>query len=304
MLLDHDLRLIDAMYMVTITLSTVGYRESVRQTPANQAWTMILVMFGSLTAAAVIASLAGVLVTGDIGRLIGSRKLEARIKLLREHTIVCGFGRMGQQLVERLKELDVPLVVVEREPARIAELQQRGCLHVVGDATDEGVLERAGLGQARSLVAALAGDADNLFVTLSGRQQRPDLYIVARAENPSTEAKLRRAGANRVISLPSIAANWAANVLTRPHVADFVAMATGGVELEMSEVKVAAESPLAGKSLRQSDFRKLTDLIVVAIRGSDGVTRFNPGPEELVQPGDLLVTIGKAGAASRLSSLR
>jgi voltage-gated potassium channel len=303
-LIDRNLSLLNAIYMVTITLSTVGYREVVTPTPANQAWTILLILVGSLTVMVLITSLAVLLVGGEVDRLYGGRKMETRIKQLEKHTIVCGFGRMGQLLVERLARAGVPLVVLERDQERLRELQALSHLFINGDATEEWILDRAGIACAKSLVAALAGDADNLFVALTARQMRPDLYIVARAENPSTEAKLRRAGANRVISPQTIGAEWIANVLTRPHVADFVDMAARGAELEMAEIEVSADSLLAGRSLRESDIRRRSDVMVVAIRRADGTTRFNPAAEELIRPGDLLITIGQTGAASKLSDLR
>lgn len=290
--------------MTTITLSTVGYREAVPLSPGVQAWTIALILGGALTVAILVASVAGILVEGDIGRLLGRAKMESRIRHLQDHTIVCGFGRMGQLLVDRLVALQIPHIVVERDPDRLRELEQLDRLHVVGDATEEWVLTGAGVDRAKSLVAVLANDADNLFVTLTARQMHPQLHVIARAENPSTRPKLLRAGADRVISPQHIGAEWIANVLTRPHVADFVDMAARGSELEMAQVEVPAHSDLAGKSLRESELRKHSDVMVVAIRRPDGSTRFNPTADETIESGDLLITIGKPGAAAELSQLR
>lgn len=302
--IDPDLGLLQAIYMVTITLSTVGYREVVHDSGAAQTWTILIIVVGGLTVAVAGGSLVGMLVEGEVGRLIGSRKLESRIKHLNGHTVICGFGRMGQLLVERLLARNVPLVIVENQQERILAAEQLGCLYVRGDATEETILEQAGVARARNLVAALASDADNLFVTLTARQMRPVLHIVARAENSSTEPKLRRAGADRVISPQSIGAERIATILTHPHVVDFVDVAAKGVELEMEEIEVTPDSVLAGKSLREADIRRLADVMVVAIRRADGTTRFSPGAEEVVRPGDMLITIGQAGAALRLAKMR
>lgn len=296
--------LLQAVYMTTITLSTVGYRETVVLTPAVQAWTIALIVGGALTVAILVASVAGILVESDIGRLLGRRNMDAQIKQLRNHTIVCGFGRMGRLLVDRLIERKIAYVIVERDPDRLRELEQMGWPHIAGDATEEWVLAASGIERAHSLVAVLANDADNLFVTLTARQMHPELHLIARAENPSSHAKLLRAGANRVISPQHIGAEWIANVLTRPHVADFVDMAARGSELEMAQVEVPARSVLAGKSLRESELRKHSDVMVVAIRRPDGSTRFNPGADEIIESGDLLITIGKPGAAAEISQLR
>jgi voltage-gated potassium channel len=263
-----------------------------------------VIMFGSLTVAILIASLAGLLVEVDIDQVFGSRKLEQKIKQLHNHVIICGYGRMGRLLVNRLTELGVPLVIVERDPQRTEDMLASEQPYIVGDATEERILERAGIDRARSLVAALASDADNLFVTLTARQMRAELYIISRAEDAGSVSKLRRAGADRVISPQHIGAEWIANVLTRPNVVDFVDMASKGGELEMAEIAIPADSPLAGRSLRQADVRKLSDVIVVAIRRADGTRRFNPGADEIVSPGDVLITVGETGAAARLSALR
>lgn len=304
MVLDRDLTLLDAIYMVTITLSTVGYREVTKQTPATEAWTIVLIMFGTLTVAATVATLASTLLEAEIGRFFGRKSVQDKIDRMSEHTIVCGFGRMGKLLVDQLQERGLPVAIIERSEERLADVESPRYTILVGDATEEDMLERAGIDRARNLVATLADDADNVFATLTARQLNADLYIVARSEDASTEPKLRRAGANRVISPQIIGADWIANVLTRPNVVDFVDVAAKGVELEMAEVEVPADSPLMGMSLREADLRRFSDIIVVAIRRPDGTTRFNPGADESLNAGDLLITIGEAGAANKLSNLR
>jgi len=305
LLIDRKTGLLEAVYMVGITLSTVGYREVVDPTTtAVKIWTLLIIVFGVSSAAMALGSVTGLIVEGEMGRLIGSRKVESRIKQLNGHVVVCGFGRMGQLLVERLVAQAVPLVVVEHDAARCREIERLDQLFVVGDATEEAVLRRAGLERAKSLVGALASDADNVFVTLTARQMNPNLYIVARAEQLSAEPKLRRAGANRVVSPQTIGAERVANLLTRPHVVDFVEMAVKGVELEMETIPVSAESPLAGKSLGELDLRRQAEVMVVAIRRSDGSTQFNPGADTVIRPEDTLISIGPAGAAQRLARMR
>ena len=299
-----DASLLDAVYMVAITLSTVGLTEVFPRTPAVQVWTVVIVFFGVTSAAVAIGSLTGLIVEGEIGRLIGSRKLESRIKHLNNHVIICGFGRMGKLLVQRLIERGVPLVVVERDPQKCRRIEQLGQLYLVGDATEEDTLHRAGIGRAKHLVALLTSDGDNVFVTLTARQMRPELHIVARAEQLSSEAKILRAGADRVISTQAIGAERIANVLTRPQLVDLVDVASKSVELEVDEFVVSNDSPIAGKSLRESNIRQAADVMVVAIRGEDGSTRFNPGANEIVQPNDTLITIGPTGAVSCLEKMK
>ncbi len=302
-LVNEDVAFFDAVYMVAITIPTVGYREAVPRTPLFEAWTIVIVIFGVTAAAVAVSSVTGLFVGGEVGRLIGSRKLESRIKHLSHHVIICGFGRMGRLLTQHLIDRHVPLVVVEHDPQKCRLIEELGQLYIVGDASEEKTLEQAGIARAKSLVAVLASDADNVFVTLSARQMRPDLHIIARAEQLSSEPKLRRAGADRVISTQAIGAQWIANVLTRPHLVDFVDVAAQGVDLEMGEFVVSRSSPIAGKTLRESNIRQAADVMVVAIRRADGSTCFNPGAGEVLQPDDRLITIGPTGAVSRLEQM-
>lgn len=303
-LVGHPVSIFQAAYMVAITIPTVGYAETVPNDTALRLWTVVIIVFGVSSAAVAIGSVTGLFVEGEVGRLIGSRKLESRIKHLSNHVIVCGFGRMGRLLVQRLIERKVPLVVVEHDQQKCRRIEELGQLYLIGDATEEQTLEHAGIARAKSLVAVLTSDGDNVFVTLTARQMRPELQIISRAEQLSSESKIRRAGANRVISTQSIGAERIANVLTRPHLVDFVDVAAQGVDLEMGEFVVPGESPLAGKALRESNIRQAANVMVVAIRGGDGSTRFNPGAAEIVQPGDALITIGPTGAVSRLEEMR
>jgi len=303
-IIEPKFNVLEAMYMVLITLSTVGYREIETLGAGGEIWTMIIIVFGIFAVVSAFGSLTAMVVEGEVGRLIGSRKLESRISKLDGHAIVCGFGRVGRQVVELLIERDVPIVVVEKELSQSREVEQIHQLYIVGDATEEHTLERAGIGQAKYLVAVLASDADNVFVTLSAREVRPDIYIVARAEQPASQVKLRRAGANRVILPQKIGAERIANLLTRPHLVDFVDVAAKGVELEMDEFLVTSNSPMAGKSLREVDIRRTANVMVIAIKSGDGSTRFNPAADEVLRPDDTLIMIGPAGAAARLAKMQ
>jgi len=303
LLIGQGVSRLDAMYMVAITLTTVGYREVLEPTPATVVWTMGILAFGFIAAMVFVGLLIALIVEGEVGRLIGSRQLESQIKHMQDHVIICGLGRMGTMLVKHLQGRRVPVVVVEKDPDACRQAEKLKALYTVGDATDAVSLEKAGIDRARSLVAAHGGDADNMFATLTARQMRPDLFIVARAEQFSAETKLRRAGANRVISPQAIGAERIANVLTRPHLVDFVEVAARDLEFKMDAVVIAADSPIAGKTLKEANIRATADVMVVAIREPDGTTHFNPGADEVLRPNDTLITIGPEGAASRLTEL-
>jgi len=301
--IDPELKWIDAIYQTAITLSTVGYREVATPSTGVKIWSIVIIVFGTFAALAALSSLTGLIVSGEVGKLIGSRKLESRIQKLNKHVIVCGFGRMGELLVKRLIQRHVPVVVIEKDQLRLRDVEEIDQLYVMGDATEEATLSKAGIDKAKSLVAALTSDADNVFVTLTARQMRPDLHVVARAEQFSSESKLKRAGADRVMSPQTIGAERIANVLTRPHIVDFVDVAAKGVELEMDEFVVPENSWLAGKSLLESNIRRAAEVMVVAIVRPDGSTCFNPGANEIVRPNDTLISIGSAGASSRLAKM-
>jgi voltage-gated potassium channel len=253
------------------------------------------VAFGSLT---------GMIVEGDVGRMIGSRKLETRIRRLSGHAIVCGFGRMGRRLVELLIERDVPMVIVEADQSAARHIEQLKQLYILGDATDEQILMQAGLERAKWLVAVLRNDADNVFVTLTARELRPDMVIVTRAEQLSSQAKLKRAGANRVISPQEIGAERIVDVMTQPHLVDFVDVAAKGVELEMDAFVVGEDSPFAGKTLKEADLRRIANVMVIAIKGADGTMRFNPQADEKICPSDTLIIIGETGSSKRLREMQ
>ncbi len=294
----------DAMYMVAITVSTVGFTEAIPLGPAGHVWTVIVILLGFTSVMCTLSLLTTMMVEGEIGRLFGSRKLESRIRTLNHHVIVCGFGRMGRMLVQHLVDRAVSVVVIENDPAHTRLAEEMKQLYVMADATEEESLRKAGIARARSLVAVLPCDADNVFVTLTAREMRSDLYIVARAEQHTATPKLRRAGANRVILPQAIGAERMANVLTRPHVVDLMEMASKGVVLEIDQFIVPADSPIAGKTLREANIRQTANVMVVVIKGADGKTRFNPGADEIIHPRDTLILIGQAGAASRLAEMR
>jgi voltage-gated potassium channel len=294
----------DAAFMTATTLSTVGYREVFHLGTAGRIWTILIIAFGIGTVFAAFGVVTAMIVSGEVGRLMGSRKLQSQIEHLNQHVIVCGYGRMGVLVVQELRERHVPVVVIENDPARTREIEEARTLYVLGDASEESTLAQAGVMRAKGLVAVLPHDSDNVFVTLTARGLRKDLFIISRAEQAASESKLLRAGASRVISAQALGATIIANVLTRPHVVDFVDVAAKGVELEMEEYVISPSSPMRGKTLRDAQLRQRANVMVVAIKHADGRTTFNPGPESVLDVNDAIITIGQAGTSSRLESLR
>jgi voltage-gated potassium channel len=300
---EHHPSLLDAAYMTTITLSTVGYAEVWQLSPAGKLWSIGVIVFGIATVSIAFTSLVTLFVSGEMRSARQRKRMESTIKQISDHVILCGYGRMGALAAEEVTQRGIPVVIIESARDRVRLLRETGVPHIRGDATEEEVLMRAGVMRARALVATLPHDADNVFITLTVHTLRPSVHIIARAEQPSTKPKLIRAGASRVICPQVMGATRIANVLTRPTVVDFVDMADKGVDLEMDEHVVGADSPLAGKSLRDSPLREKTGATVVAIKRADGKTHVNPAPDEILLAGDTLVLVGPAGVCGRLHAM-
>ena len=229
--------------------------------------------------------------------------MQRRIDSLEDHVIVCGWGRVGRAIAPALRGLDgCDVVVVDRNPARVAAV---GDLVVEGDATDDGVLRMAGVERARALVAALDSDSDNVYVTLSARALRSDLFIVARARVEAAEALLLQAGADRVVNPQAIGGARMAALVNQPHVADFldVAMHDAGLEFRLAELTVAAGTPVVGRSLRDAHLRDATGALVLAMRDAGGAFRTNPDPNEVMEVGEVLIAIGTEAQLTALRGL-
>lgn len=293
---------LDALYMTVITLSTVGYREVVPLTPAGQIFTMALIFCGLGVVLYGASLVAGDVIEGRLQRVVGRRRVERRIEHLTDHYVVCGFGRMGRIVCKELAAKPVPFVVVERDPESLRLIEQEHYLCVDGDATEDAVLGRAGIERARGLVSALSRDEDNVYVTLSARQLKPDLLIVARAEDERSETKLLRAGATRVVSPYVIGGARMAGALLRPTVLDVIDLATHhrSIELRIEELAVGPAAFAAGTTLRDSGLREQLGLIVIAIKKASGEMVFNPAADVLIDAGDRLVLMGQQGSLQEL----
>ena len=226
--------------------------------------------------------------------------MERKIAGMKNHVIICGWGRVGRAMAPFLAGAGYDVVVIDSDPERLDDI---GYSSLVGDATDDTVLERAGIHRARALVAAVSSDADNLYITLSGRSLEPDLFIVSRARVGSSEEKLRRAGASPVVNPQAIGGARMAAFVMQPNVAEFldVVMHDGTLEFRLEEIAVPADSPLQGHSLRDADIRDRTGALVLALRAPDGSFATNPPPDTIIGAGQILIAIG---TESQLDALR
>ncbi len=283
----------DGLYMTVTTLTTVGYGEVHPLDRVGKIYNMMLILAGMGVMLYIVGSLARVVVEGEIREALGKRKLLTRIKKLKDHYIICGFGRIGEIIARQLKERGIPLVVVESNPEHLARLEEAGYDVVAGDATREEVLLEAGIERARGLVSVVHSDASNVYIVLTARSLNPKLYIVARAEERGAEQKLKRAGADKVESPYEMGGRKMAYTIMRPTVTTFIELAmTEGVDLSMEETRVEATSSLIGLPLKDTGIRRDLDLIVVAIKRADGEMLYNPAPAAQIQAGDTLVVLG------------
>lgn len=283
----------DALYMTVITLTTVGYGEVRPLTPAGRAYTMVLAVSGVGVMLYVVGVLARVVVEGEIREVLGKRKLQKRLQRLKDHYIICGYGRIGEIIVRQLSQAGVPLVVVENHPEALSRLEAAGFNYVAGDATREEVLLEAGIERAKGLVAVVRSDAGNVYIVLTARSLNPRLYIVARGEEPGSRQKLLRAGADRVESPYEMGGTKMAQSILRPTVVTFMELAMHqGVEWSMEEIAIGPHSPLIGVPLKDTGIRRELNLILVAIKRADGELLFNPTPDTALFPGDTVIAVG------------
>ena len=295
--------LLDSLYMTVITVATVGYREVVDLSPAGKVFTMLLIVvgFGTMLVAAVRLAEDAFAAAALRYRM----RMDKQIARLSGHFIICGYGRMGRVVAEHLDTARTPYVIVERSSDDATAERESGHLVVEGDARDDAVLERAGIRNARGLVAVLASDADNVFVVLSARQFNPQLVILARAFSEESMPKLIQAGATKVINPYESAGARIAHALLKPVAGDFLEVFSTerGIQISIEEVVVQPKAEIAGKSLRESEIRRRTNAIIVAVKKTDGQMRFNPSGDEVLDPGDVLVAIADAESLLALAGM-
>lgn len=292
---------LDALYQTITTVSTVGFREYGEPTVAWKLTTLVVIMFGVGAALYTLGLFLETLVEGQLTDRLERRRVARRIAAMQGHVIVCGWGRVGRTIADHLRGAGSEVVVVDNDPERVA---MASVPTVEGDATDDDVLRQAGIERAATLIAALATDADNLYVTLSARALRADLFIVARARLEAAEPKLSQAGANRVVNPQKIGGARMAALATQPSVADFldVVMHDGSLEFRLAEVDLRAGSPLVGRTLRDTQLRDRTGALILALRDGDGTFLTNPSADVVLRADHLLIAIGTEAQLKALAA--
>jgi voltage-gated potassium channel len=293
-----------SFYRSIITASLTGL-DTVPPSDAARALSIAMAVCGltiiGYAGAVIVEAISGGVLTGAIAE----RRRQRTIESLRDHFIICGYGRVGRRVAEEMRASGARYVVVDRSEDAVDAAHEHGDLLIEGDATHDDQLEKAGLGRARGLVVASDDDADNLYITLSARAARPDLQIVARASDEDARKKLELAGADRVVMPYTAAGRTMANLVLKPQVSDFletVATSTGP-DLHLAEIEIDARCPSAGKSIRDLRIRHETGAIIVALRKKDGTFDTTPEPEARLDPGDVIVGVGTSDELRKLEDL-
>lgn len=297
--------LLDAIYMVVITIFGVGYGEvQPLVSPALKVFTILVIVAGVLSAAYTVSGIVQLIAEGEIRRALNLKRMTQEIESLENHVIICGFGRIGQLVARKLKEDHQIFVVVDNDPERIALAREQGFLMYQGNATDEGVLQAVQIFRARSLATVLPNDAANVFITLTARELNPGLMILARGELPSTEKKLRLAGANHVVLPATIGALRMAHMITHPAAIDFLAEGEGRanlnellgeLDIQLTELLVEPKSTLVGGTIGDVEVRGKGTFIIVALRRATGEIIVHPGRDVFLAQGDAVILMGHHG---------
>jgi len=285
---------LDALYMIVITLFTVGFNEVHDLSRFGEMLTMFIIVCGVGTAIYTVGQFGEIMIEGQIFGYRRKKRMEKKIKDMKGHYIICGFGRVGHQVADELKNDQIQYVVVDKKPQTSDELEPGGIPYVLGDGTTNGVLKEAGLEKAKGLIACADSDMENVFVTLSARAANPEIYIVARASGKDAEEKLKMAGANRVISPYFISGRRMAGLAIKPVTSDFLDTVMHGEHLAFSlrEINIPVKSPMVKKSLAEAEIRQKSGATVLAIRKADGGFNLQPLANSIVEAGDILIVIG------------
>lgn len=295
----------DSFYMVVITLSTIGYSEVHTLSQAGREFNIVLIIAGVALVFLMIGALTQALLEFELLRVFGKRRMEREVANLKNHYIICGAGRVGNSVARELSLKPCPFVIVESDEKSVSGLDSKW-LVLIGDAASEKTLRDAGIERAAGLVAATTTDATNIYIVLTARGLNPQLKIIARASEERAEKHLKTAGADSVISPYAAAGHRIAQSFLRPHLLDFLDIASdrsGSYQMLIEEIKISPESPLAGTTVGSSGIHHKFGIMILAIRHADGNTRFNPEAPEPIHGNDHLIAMGETPQLAKLETL-
>jgi voltage-gated potassium channel len=297
--------ILESTYMVITTLFTVGFQEVRPLSASGKIFTMVLIISGVGSAIYAAGQAVEIIVEGEMTGYRKRRRMDKKINEMKNHFIICGFGRVGHQVAQVFENARIPFVVIDSKRETLEELGVQNIPSIIGDATSDSILLEAGIKAAKGLVACSDSDVANVYVTLSARVLNPGLHIVARAGIKDTEKKLLMAGANRVISPYFISGIRMAALATRPVASDFLDLVTHGghVDFSLYEITIPAKSPLANKTIGQADIRSISGALILAIRKTDGSFDLQPNASSKMEKDDVLVAIGTQEQFEKLSRM-
>ncbi len=294
----------DSFYMTVITYSTVGYGEVHNISKVGEIYTMCLIFLGVGFYLYVAGAIIQFMVEGKIRILMGRRKLDWNINHMKDHYVVCGYGRIGKVLCETLQDAAIDFIVIDNDEALLSTMDADKVLYICGNAAEEGILLKAGITRAKGLVAALATDTDNVFLILTAKQLAPHIKVMARASGRSSKMKFKAAGADFIESPYEMGAVRMAQRIIRPSVTSFfdLAFTSKSKDIQMEEISVSASSALDNVMLKDSGIRQNYNLIIIAIKASDDTMMFNPSFETVIKAGETLLAVGEPENLKRLEA--
>ena len=296
--------ILDSLYVTAQTVTTVGFGDLTPRTVWGRAFATVFMLVGVGIVLYALTSAVQSIVQSEMVATFGRRRLSRKMSKLRNHFIICGAGRVGSHLIRSLQGSEETFIVIESNAQKVSQLHDFGIAVLVRDATLEESLIEAGVENAKGLAACLPDDADNVYVVLTARDLNPEIHIVARAAEEQAEAKLIRAGANRVVAPTIIGGHRMAMALTKPAVGDFLDSITANqLELGFEQLEVEPVSSFVGRRLSETNIRSQLNIVIVSIRRANGEIVFNPNAEAVIQAGDMLIAIGSAESLAQLTAL-
>jgi len=297
---------LDALYMTVITISTVGYTEVAQMTPQAKLFSILIIFCGVGIAGYGLTSVVAVLVEGSIRNYWRTRRMEKKIAKLEGHYILCGAGETGEIVIEEFVKKNIPFIVIENNKTNCEALIQKGLLVIQGDATEENILSTANIEKAAGLVCTMAKDSENVFTVLTARQMNKNLYIISRSVEKHAPEKLKKAGADKTISINEIGGRRIASLITRPTIISFLDVITqmGDIELDLEDVVIQKSSSIEGKTLKEMRIPERIGLIVIAAKKhNSSAIIFNPSSDDCFEVGDTMLVLGTADQVNQLRSI-